>query len=105
MKGLSLTLVIGSVILACCQLSTAAPSAPSDYILAYTDSAGAENAIPLPENECINFDKPLKNATYIARGSTPTNLYAAHGCSGAAIALAPRADYDGPTLILSVERP
>ncbi|CAO3688742.1 unnamed protein product [Umbelopsis ramanniana] len=89
------------------QLSTAAPSAPSDddYILAYTDSAGAENAIPLPENECINLDMPLKNATYIARGSTPTNLYPAHDCKGAAIALAPRADYNGPTLILSVERP
>lgn len=102
MKGLALTLVIGSIFLAC---STAAPSAPSDFILAYTDFTGAENAIPLPENECINFDSPLKDATYIARGSTPTNLYPAHGCNGAAIALAPRNDYDGSAPIFSVKRP
>jgi hypothetical protein len=105
MKGLALTSIIGSIILACCfQLSAAGPTGPTDAILAYTDSDGADHAISLPDNECIDFDKSLKNATYIARGSNPASLYPAHGCKGAATAIAPRQEYNGPTMMLSVKK-
>lgn len=103
MKGLGLTLVIGSMILVCrFEFSTAAPPAPADVddaLLVYRDGYGDDHYLPLRNNDCVNLEEPSAVATYKAHGSIPAYLYPDRDCGGAATAIAPNQEYHGALLM------
>lgn len=107
MKGPALIIIVGSILVGCFQLSSAAPATSDDHAsITYQDFFSPyPKVLTLTNNSCINFEAGLKRVSFYGTGSNSVSVYGVHNCKGAATVLkAPRSSYKGRTVILSVKR-